>query len=90
MYLLNQFKALPPERQLQQLSLHAVSLDLVFDNGSTEAVLFAYHDFYVELVVERLIDEIHSLRCFRSPDKLEPYLHLVDISDITALLTCNE
>jgi hypothetical protein len=90
MYSFRRFKTLLPETQLHQLSLHAVSLDLAYCTGRTEAVLFAYHDFYVELVVEKITDEIHSIHCFRSLRKLEPYLHQIDISTITALLACSK
>jgi hypothetical protein len=90
MYSFQHFKRLLPERQLRQLSFHAVDLDLVRCNGSTEAVVFSYNDFYVELVMQKITDEIHSIHCFRSLRKLEPYLQQVDISGITALLACSK
>jgi hypothetical protein len=44
----------------------------------------------VELVVEKYTDEILSINCFSSTKKLEPYLHQVDITDITSLLACSK
>jgi hypothetical protein len=90
LYPFRRFKILLPEVQLEQLTLHAVSFELARCAGSREAVLFAYHDFYVELLVEKITDEIHSIRCFRSLQKLEPYLEQIDISEITALLACKK
>lgn len=90
MYSIHRFRSLLPETQLHQLTLHAVSLDMAYDTGGTEAVLFAYNDFYVELVVEKITDEIHSVHCFSSLRKLEPYLHQIDISEITSLLACSK
>lgn len=86
MYTFQRFQTLFPETQLHELSLHAVSLDLAYDTNGAEAVLFSYHDFYVELVVEKITDDILSIKCFRSAKKLEPYLHQIDISEINALL----
>lgn len=90
MYTLQRFKALFPEKQLQQLTSHGISLDLAFCIDSTEAIVFAYNDFYVELVVEKVSDDIIAINCFRSVKKLTPYLHQVDISEITSLLACSK
>ncbi len=76
--------------QINQLSLHGIGLDLAYCTKGAEAVLFAYLDFYVELVVEKYTDEILSINCFSSTKKLEPYLHQVDITDITSLLACSK
>jgi hypothetical protein len=81
---------LPAEQQIQQLSLDGISLDLAYYTGSAEAVLFAYSDFYVELVVQTCTDEILNINCFRCAKKLEPYLHQVDIGEINALLACSK
>jgi hypothetical protein len=89
LYSFYRFTKLAAERQIHQLSLHGISLDLAYCTNGAEAVLFAYHDFYVELVVEKITDEIQSIKCFRSHRKLAPYLHQVDISEITALLACS-
>lgn len=74
--------------KISELNHHGVALDLAYAVRTTEAVLFAYNDFYVELVVQRYTDEILMLQCFKSSKKLAPYLHQVDISDISALLSC--
>jgi hypothetical protein len=89
MYSFHRFKVLPAEQQIEQLSLHGIALDLASSIKSAETVLFAYNDFYVELMVIKCTDEIHSLKCFKSTKRLEPYLHQVDITEITALLACN-
>ena len=89
MYAYHTFKKLPAELQIDQLSLYGIALDLAYDNKGAEAVLFAYHDFYVELVVEKYIDEILSIKSFRSTKRLRPYLEQIDISEINALLACS-
>ena len=90
LYTFHRFKQLSTERQLEQLTLHGLSLDLSSFTPGGEAVLFAYMDFYVELVVEKFTDEILAIHCFRNTQKLLPYLQQVDISEITALLTCSK
>ena len=90
MYSLHRFKMLPAEKQVDQLSLYGTGLDLAYFTKGAEAVLFAYHDFYVELVVVPYTDEILAVRCFQSLRKLEPYLRQVNITPITALLTCSK
>lgn len=88
MYSFKRFQTLLPETQLHQLSLHGVSLDLAYCTNGAEAVLFAYHDFFVELVVETITDDILAINPFTSIKKLEPYLQQIDISEISALLAC--
>jgi hypothetical protein len=88
MYSLRQFKKLAGEAQVEQLNSRAVPLDLAHTAKGTEAVLFAYNGFYVELVVEKYADAILAVKCFKSLKRLEPYLHQVDISEITDLLSC--
>ena len=90
MYSFHCFKGLGIELQMEALSLCGIPLDLACVIGSTEAVLFAYNDFYVELVVEKITDEIISLHCFKSIGKLSPYLHQIDIGEISVLLTCSK
>lgn len=89
MYTFHRFKALSSDRQLEELSRHGIMLDLAYCIQNMEAVLFAYNDFYVEMVVQKYSDDIHSVRCFQSMKKLEPYLHQVDISEITDMLGCS-
>lgn len=88
-YSFHSFKRLPADVQIDQLSVNGVALDLAYTVRSTEAVLFAYNNFYVELIVERYIDEILALKCFKSLKRLEPYLQQVDISEISVLLFCS-
>lgn len=88
-YTLHQFKKLPAERQIEKLNKDGVPLDLACVSKSTEAVLFAYEDFYVEVVVDPGSDEILAIKCFRSMKKLDPYLVQIDIGDITDLLLLN-
>jgi hypothetical protein len=90
LYSFRRFTRLSAEKQIHQLSLHAIALDLAYCTDGAEAVLFAYHDFYVELVVEKYTDEILSIKSFRSVRKLAPYLHQIDITEITALLACSK
>jgi hypothetical protein len=89
MYTFQQFKALPAELQLDELGLNGVSLDLDCNLQGSEAVLFAYSDFYVELVVAKHTDDILCVNCFRGLDMLEPYLDQIDISEINPLLLCS-
>jgi hypothetical protein len=88
-YTLHRFKKLPAEQQVDELSLHGIPFDLAYTTHGAEAVLFGYHDFYVELVVEKYTDEILSIRCFQSPRQLAPYLQQIDITEIIALLACS-
>lgn len=87
MYSFHRFKRLPADVQTDELCRHGVALDLAYAVHAAEAVLFAYDNFYVELVVERQTDEILSLKCFKSLKKLAPYLPQIDIGEITALLS---
>ena len=75
--------------QVHALSLHGIGLDLAYATKGAEAVLFAYNDFYVELVVEKFTDEILALRCFRSTKRLDPYLKQIDLTEINPLLICS-
>lgn len=86
MYTFYQFKALSAETQIEELSFYGISLDLAYDTEGAEAVLFAYHDFYVELVVEKYTDDILTITCFRHTKKLEPYLCQIDLTEINVLL----
>lgn len=88
MYSLRQFKRLPTSVQMAQLNRNGVPLDLAYQVKTVETVLFAYNDFYVELLVAAHTDEILCLKVFKSLRKLAPYLPQVDISSITALLSC--
>ena len=90
MYTFHRFKKLPAEKQIEELSLHGVPFDLAYVTNGAEAVLFGYHDFYVELVVEKYTDDILALRCFQNTKKLLPYLQQINISEITALLACRK
>jgi hypothetical protein len=90
LYPFHHFKMLPEEKQLEQLTRHGIALDLWYCIHGTEAVLFAYHSFYVELVVEKYTDEILSVNCFQSTRKLRPYLQQIDISEINVLLACSK
>lgn len=90
MYSFHQFSRLPAEVQLDELNAAGVALDLAYSLQAAEAVLFAYDDFYVEMLVARHTDEILALKSFRSLKRLEPFLHQVDISEITVLLSWSE
>ena len=89
MYSFHQFKTLSGEIQVNELSLYGIGLDLACAVNGAEAALFAYNDFYVELVVETFTDDILALRCFRSTRKLDRYLKQIDISEINPLLDCS-
>jgi len=89
MYTFQQFKALPAELQIDELGQHGISLDLACNLQGSEATLFAYRDFYVELVVAKHTDEILCVNCFRNLNLLEPYLEQIDLSEISALLLCS-
>lgn len=87
MHSFHHFKSLPTDLQIHHLNRKGVPLDLAHTTKSTEAILFAYNGFYVELVVEQATDEILAIRSFRSTKKLEPYLLQVDIQEIIFLLS---
>lgn len=86
MYTFKQFNALSNELQIDELAQHGVSLDPDCKLQGSEAVLFAYSDFYVELVVIKHTDEILSINCFQNLNRLAPYLEQIDISEINVLL----
>ncbi len=90
MYSFHLFKRLPADVRIDELNEHGISLDLARADGLAEKVLFAYNNFYVELVVERYTDAIITLTCFKSGKRLEPYLPQVDIGEITFLLSTNK
>ena len=89
-YSFRRFKQLPVEVQIEQLNRKGVALDLACHVKTAEAVLFAYADFYVELIVAAHTDEILALKPFKSLKKLEPYLSQVDIGEITSLLSLSQ
>ena len=89
-YTFHCFKKLPAEKRLDELGRHGIPFDLAYSTNSAEAVLFGYHDFYVELVVEKYTDAIITTRCFRNPKKLTPYLPQIDITEINTLLACSK
>jgi hypothetical protein len=88
-YTFDRFLELPLELQIDQLALHGISLDLACDLHGSEGVLFAYRDFYIELVVAKHTDDILCLKCFEGLDMLEPYLAQVDIDEVAPLLLCS-
>ena len=87
MYSFHLFKRLSDRVQIDELNQHGVPLNLDYRKGNAEAVLFAYHNFYVELLVDCRSDEILCVSCFRSLHRLTPYLQTIDISEITSLLS---
>ena len=86
MYTFQQFETLPSEMQIDELGLHGISLDLDCDLQGAESALFAYRDFYVELVVVKHTDEILGVNCFQNINLPEPYLEQINIAEINALL----
>jgi hypothetical protein len=90
MYTFHRFKKLTAEKQIDELRLHGVPFDLAYKTNGAEAVLFGYHNFYVELVVEKYTDNIVALRCFQNTKKLVSYLPQINISEITDLLSCRK
>lgn len=89
-YTFHHFKKLTAEKQLDELGRHGIPFDLIFCTNGFEAVLFGYHDFYVELIVEKYTDVILAIRCFCSIKKLAPYLPQINIFEITTLLACSK
>lgn len=86
---LKRFNTLSSKLQIHLLMEEGVLLDLAMTRRNAEVVLFAYDDFYVELVVSPRTDDILSIRAFQSLERLEPYLQQIDLSEITALLVVN-
>lgn len=67
------------------MSLRAVSLDLFRSSKGAEVALFALHNFYIELYVERISDEIIRISPFDCAKRLDLYLDQVDIEEIRNL-----
>jgi hypothetical protein len=84
---IKEFKALPIDAQVDELSRNAVSLDLFQVKKGAEVVLFSLNDFYVELYVERVSDEIIRINAFDSVKRLDAYLGQIDIHEITGLIS---
>lgn len=82
----HQFKSLPFEAQLDEMAKDAVSLDLFITRQHCEIALFSLNDFYVELHVQRYTDEINGVSSFKSLQKLDAYLHQVNIDEIKSAL----
>lgn len=82
----HQFKAAHSYVQITHLNESGISLDVFYYCGNREVVLFAYHNFFIELIVEKQTDEIVDVRCFKASKRLQPYLPQINISEITALL----
>ena len=89
MYTLHQFKGLANDAQLHQLNTDGVALDLAYTTQQTEAILFAYHDFYVEVIIALHSEDVLAIRCFKSVKKLEPFLAQIDIDEVNQLLSQN-
>lgn len=84
---LHRFMSLPLDVQVDEMSKYAVSLDLFQRSKGADIALFAMHDFYVELYVERISDEIIKVSAFDSMKKLENYLDQVNIDEISSLIS---
>jgi len=82
-----QFRSLPLQRKIRQLRNGAVDLGLGIICPFTHTRLYAYHDFYVESVIDRASGVVLDARPFKSMNRLAPYLELVCIQEIAILLS---
>ena len=60
-------------------------MELLYCLDGFQYVLFAYNNFFIELVTDAKTNEICKIRCFKSMKKLERYLPYIDISEILSL-----
>lgn len=86
---LRRFQSLSLYQKLRFLHDHATPLKINYQAASTEADLYCYSDYYIELIAESRTNEVLRVNAFRSLKKLMPYLSQIDIGEITVLLSCH-
>jgi hypothetical protein len=78
---LQQFEALASHQQHKRLILQGVCIaDRITE--STQWLLFQLGDFYVEVAFSLDRDEIVASRVFEDVEELEPYLEMIDITQV--------
>ena len=78
---IQQFKRYDFEKQYQLLQEKGTFL-MTRSTDDAWIVLFNLHNFYVEVVQEKLNGELYFIRCFDNLELLEPYLKQINIAPI--------
>jgi hypothetical protein len=83
---IHQFKKWNEDVQLDYLNLYGTNLDISRFKGNIELVLYALHNFYVEVGFQRWTSDIRSISSFSATRKLEGYLKQINIDEITEII----
>lgn len=76
------YNILPPDMQADMLLSSGVYLELVRQTPRLNIELYALHNFYVEVYLDKSTEDTVLLRAFDSLKELELYSHLIGINNI--------
>lgn len=76
------FNILPQGLQADVLLNSGVYLDLARETSKLNIELYALHEFYVEVYLDKITEDLVLLRAFESLRDLERYFHLIAINSI--------
>jgi hypothetical protein len=80
-----QFQALP--RDIQRNVVKHCGVFLFGRTGvGVNVMLYQVEGFYVEIYFDEKMSEAIRIRCFEDTQHLEPYLRMVDVSEVQVLL----
>ena len=80
-----QFRSLSRDIQRQVVQKNGSYLLCHSDNDSI-VKLYQINGFYVELFFDLRMSAVTRIDCFDDPNRLEPYLRQVDVSEVQILL----
>jgi hypothetical protein len=78
---LQQFHCLPAKMQQQMVKQSGVHLFSRTGVG-VNLMLYQVEGFYVEIYFDKQLSKVLRLRCFDDTRNLDPYLRLVDVSEL--------
>jgi hypothetical protein len=81
----DEYLELDEDLQTQLLSWDGVYLELIRGSRNLNVELYALYGFYVEIFFDKETEEPLYLKPFRNLKYLEPYLEMVDISDVIGI-----
>ena len=80
-----QFQSLP--KDIQRNVVKHCGVFLFGRSGvGVNVILYQVEGFYVEIYFDEKMSEARRIRCFEDTRHLEPYLRMVDVSDLQPLL----
>lgn len=80
-----EYLSLDDDLKTQVLSLDGVYLELIRNARNLNVELYALYNFYVEIFFDKLTEEPLYLKAFKNPGNLEPYLKLIDVTEILGI-----